>query len=335
MGDIVLALPVLSALRKSFPQSKISWFIRTEFAPLIHDHPYLDDIILFDRKFLGKCWYNPKAFTALISLILQLRRSRFDMIIDLQGLFRTAAFGWLSGCRRRFGMTNAREFARLFYTHRIRQNRQYIHLVDYCLKIAASAGCSDTTVEFVLPTAPQAKENIDNLLKDRNIECGNYAVFVPGSAHPDKCWPVQRFAKLAEKLSSHFDLPVVVSGTKSEQPLAEQIITAAGVPVTNLAGMTGIRELTALLGNARLVISNDTGPGHIAAALGVPMVMIFGRSNPARVAPYGRADCIAAVAPYDRDFRADNFEAKYDIRNITVNEVFQKICKQLEQNNSL
>jgi serine/threonine protein kinase len=98
LGDIVMALPALSALRKSFPEAKISWFIRPEFAPLLKNHPDLTEVILFDRKFLGKAWFNPRAMAALLSLIWRLRRSKFDAVIDLQGLFRTASLSWLSGC---------------------------------------------------------------------------------------------------------------------------------------------------------------------------------------------------------------------------------------------
>ena len=130
LGDIVLALPALTALRKSFPDAKISWFIRPEFAPLLKNHPFLTETILFDRKFLGKAWYNPCAFASLLSLIRQLRHSKFDVVIDLQGLFRTASLAWLTGCKKRFGMADAREFAHIFYTHNIPQERDCIHLLS-------------------------------------------------------------------------------------------------------------------------------------------------------------------------------------------------------------
>jgi len=143
LGDIVLALPALRALRMSFPEAKISWLIRPEFAELIENHPHLDEIIAFDRKLLGKAWFHPGAFGALISLIRKLRRSEFDAVFDFQGLFRTASLAWLSGCKKRFGMANAREFATIFYTHKIPQNIECIHMVDYYLKIIQAAGASD------------------------------------------------------------------------------------------------------------------------------------------------------------------------------------------------
>ena len=186
LGDIVLALPALTALRESFPDAKISWLIRPEFAPLLENHPHLDDVVLFDRKFLGKAWYNPRAFGSLLSLIWRLRRSKFDLVIDLQGLFRTASFAWLSRCKNRFGMTTARELARIFYTSRIHRDQDCIHLVDYHLKVVRAAGASQTQVQFVLPANSDAVDSVNRILTSHDLDADNYAVFIPGSVHRDK-----------------------------------------------------------------------------------------------------------------------------------------------------
>lgn len=329
LGDIVQALPALSALRSSFPQARISWFVRTEFAPLIENHPHLTETILFDRKYLGKAWFNPRAFASLLSLIRQLRRSKFDVVLDLQGLFRTASLAWLSGCRKRLGMASAREFGHIFYTHKIAQDRDSIHLVDYYLKIARVAGASDISAEFILNINFAAAYSVRHLLTKHKINPDNFAVLVPGSAHADKCWPVERFAALAEKISSEFGLSIVATGTKAEWGVVEDLRKKTAVAVANLAGATSLTELAALIKTAKLVVSNDTGPGHIAAALGVPVVLIFGRSNPARVAPYGRTQCAVAVEPTGRGFKADSYDPKHNIRHISVDEVFEKVCEQL------
>ena len=329
LGDIVVALPALSALRKSFPDAKISWFIRPEFAPLLKNHPHLTETILFDRKFLGQAWFNPRALAALLSLIWRLNRSKFDVVIDLQGLFRTASLSWLSGCKKRLGMADAGEFAHIFYTHKVAQDKDCIHLVDYYLKIVREAGASKTDVQFLLPTDPVAVDSVHRLLKTKGIEPNKYAVFVPTSAHSDKCWPIERFAALADKISSQFHLSIIATGAASEKDAVERLKNLASVPIANFAGATSLNELVALLKAARLVVSNDTGPGHIAAALGVPVVLLFGRSNPARVAPYGRSSCVAAVEPDGRGFNADSTDPKHDIKAVTVDEVYQKVCEQI------
>jgi len=335
LGDVVLTLPALSALRRSFPDAKISWFIRPEFAPLLDNHPHLDGIIHFDRKYLGKAWYNPRAFGALLSLICRLRRSKFDLVIDLQGLFRTASLAWLSGCKKRFGMTTTREFAHIFYTHKPTQDQSCIHLVDYYLKIAQAAGASDLSVEFILGTDRADVDSVNRLLTEQQINPDNYAVFVPGSAHNDKCWPIERFAALADKISSQFHLSIIATGAASEKDTVERLRNLANVPIANFAGATSISELVALLKTARLVVSNDTGPGHIAAAEGTPLVLIFGRSNPARVAPYGRPHCVVAIEPDSRGFKADSTDPKHDIKAITLDEVYQKVCEQLNSRSIL
>jgi len=329
LGDIVLALPALSALRRSFREARISWLIRREFAPLIENHPHLTDIIIFERKLLGKAWYNRRAFVALINLISTLRRGQFDVVFDFQGLFRTGFLAWVSGAKKRFGTAQAREFAHIFYSDRIAQDRDCIHMVDYYLKIVRMAGVVDTAVEFVLPEDRAAAASVRRLLNKYQVNADNYVVFVPSSAHRDKCWPIERFAALSDKIAGRFGLSIVATGTESEKDIVEQSRSLANVPIVNLAGLTNLNELKALLKGAKLVVSNDTGPGHIAAALAVPLVLIFGRSNPARVAPYGRSECVAAVEPYGRGFAANSKEQKYDIKAVTVDDVFAKVCEQL------
>ncbi len=329
LGDIVLALPALTALRKSFPDAKISWLIRPEFAPLLENHPHLNEIIHFDRKFLGKAWFHPVASGSLISLIKRLRHAGFDAVIDFQGLFRTASLAWLSGCKKRFGIAGAREFAPLFYTHKITQTKDCIHLVDFYLKIIKAAGASELDVQFILPEHPEAADSVRRLLESNNIAQDNYVVFVPGSAHEDKRWPVKRFAELAERISSKFELLIVATGTSGESALIEKLKDLSNVPIANIAGKTSLSELVVLLKNARLVVSNDTGPGHIAAALGTPLVLMFSWSNPARIAPYKRIECLVAREPFSRGHKIKSRDPKHNVDTITVDEVYQKVCEQL------
>ncbi|MDH4239803.1 MAG: glycosyltransferase family 9 protein [Phycisphaerae bacterium] len=330
LGDIVLALPAITALHKSFPDAKISWLVRPEFAPLLKNHPDLTDLIIFDRRLLGKAWFHPRAFASLLSFIRLLQQKKFDAVLDLQGLFRTASLAWLTRCKKRFGIAKARELAHFFYTNKVKQDRHCIHLVDYYLKIIQTITDSEAQAHFVLPQDPSAAEKVSGLLTGHDIDPDNYAVFVPGSVHADKCWPAQRFAALADKISSHFHLSIAATGTESEMDTIESLKNLANVPIANLAGQTSLTELIALLKAAKLVVTNDTGPGHIAAALGTPLVMIFGRSNPARVAPYRSPQSVVAIEPAGRGLRPDSSDPKYDINKITVAQVYQKICEQID-----
>lgn len=331
LGDITMALPALSSLRAGFPSARICWLVRPEFAPLLVGNPAINELIIFDRRFLGRWWHSPKAFTALAALIATLRRQKFDLVIDLQGLFRTAFLGALTGCKQRFGMAASREFAGLFYNHRIRLDADSIHVVDYYNKIVAATGASQVTTDFNLRPTEKALLRTKKLLTEHNIDADRYAVFVTGSSHTKKCWPIERFARLAEKVASHFGLAIVAVGSADEKPTVQQLQACSGVPVSNFAGLTDIPELVALLNGAKLVVSNDTGPGHIAAAMGMPLVIIFGPVNPARIMPYKRPDTVAAVQPNSRGSAIKSRRPEYKIQAVTVEQVFEKVKLQLEK----
>ncbi|MBN2139063.1 MAG: lipopolysaccharide heptosyltransferase I [Sedimentisphaerales bacterium] len=331
LGDIIQALPALSALRRSFPQARINWLVRPEFAPLIEGHPDIDNIIHFDRKFLGKAWRSPKALKALRIFLADLRRTGFDAVFDFQGLFRTAFFAYICRSKNRFGMAGTRELAHFFYNRKVPHRPESFHLVDHYIEMVRIAGGNSLDVRFGLPRNAEAEAAVEKILEAESIPPKKYVVLVPGSAHPDKCWPTDRFAQLADKLAADHDLEIIATGTKAEAHLADRIGEAAGVKVANLAGKTSIVELVALLRNAALVVSNDTGPGHIAAALGRPIIMIFGRTNPARVAPYGRPQSAVAVDPFSRGSIIDSPNPVHDIRLITLDDVLKAAQLQMTE----
>jgi lipopolysaccharide heptosyltransferase I len=328
LGDVVMALPALSALRRSFPQARISWLIRPEFAPLLEGHPHLDEVILFNRRLHGKAWHSPTAGRDLVGLIAKLRSSRFDAVLDLQGLFRTGLLAWLSGCRRRFG-PHWREMAYLFYTTSIPPRVEWAHVVDYYLKLVETMGAGDRRAEFVLPAKPVAAGAAHVLLAQHRIKPDGYAVVIPGSAQTSKCWPAERFAALVDRLTSEHGLAVVATGTKSESAMIEKIRSLAKYPPANLANQTPLPELVEVLRRAKLVVTNDTGPGHIAAALGRPLVMMFSWSNPLRVGPYGRPQCIVARDMDQRGLANRSHDPRHSIQHITLDEVYAKVVEQL------
>jgi lipopolysaccharide heptosyltransferase I len=329
LGDVVMALPALSALRRNFPQARISWLIRPEFAPLIEGHPHVDEIIPFDRKTFGNAWRSPSALRDLVALISRLRRSRFDVVLDLQGLFRSASLAWLSGSKQRFGL-HGREFTHWFYTTAIPPRREWVHVVDYFLKLVATMGAADLQVEFLLPEKPAAAAAACDLLARQAIGSEPYAVVIPGSAQVSKCWPPERFAALVDRLASDHGLAVAATGGKSESAMVERIRSLAKHPPANLAGRTSLPELVEVLRRAQLVVSNDTGPGHIAGALGRPLVMMFSWSNPLRVGPYGRPQCVVARDADNRGLASRSRDPGHSIQHITLEEVYAKTVEQLQ-----
>lgn len=329
LGDIIMALPALSSLRRNFPQARISWLVRPEFAPILEEHPHLDEIILFDRKTLGGAWCRPTAFGQLMDLIGRLRHNRFDAVLDLQGLFRTASLAWLSGCKQRFGPVWRKEFAHLFYTTAVVPQREWIHVIDTYRKLIEAMGGRDVDVEFVLPHKPAAAASAQKLLTEHKIVAHRYAVIIPGSAQVSKCWPADRFAAIADRLVSEHGLAVVATGGRSESPMIEQIQSLTKHSIANLAGKTSLPQLVEVLRQATIVVSNDTGPGHIAAALGRPLVMLFSWSNPLRVGPYGRPDCIVGRDVQNRGLAIKSRDPQHAVGCITFDEVYTKVVEQL------
>jgi heptosyltransferase I len=324
LGDIVQAMPAACCLAKSFPDAQIHWFVRPECAALLENHPCIHKIILFRRKELGKWWYKPDAFAELVRLIKQLRQEKYDIVFDFQGRFRSAIFAFFSGCKQRIGMTGTQEITGLFYTKKIAQSST--HLVGYFLDMVCSAGAKKTKCEFGLKPQPKAIAETQKILSGNKIDTDNYACFVPSATVEAKKWPIENFAALAEKVNAKYRCSIVAIGTESEKPVAEKLKALAKTPVISLAGKTNIGQLIALLAGAKVVVSNDTGPAHIASALGVPMVLIFGFTNPSRVGPYGRNETVAAI---DADKRGDVVESNnpnHNIKNVTVENVFELIC---------
>lgn len=328
LGDVVMALPALAALRRSFPQARISWLIRPEFAPLIEGHPHLDEIILFERKLHGHIWHNPAAGRNLLGLVGRLRQSRFDAVLDLQGLMRSGLLARASGCPRRFG-PHWRELAYLFYTTAIPYRPAWTHVVDYYLKIVEAMGATDLRPEFILPEKPAAAQEARTLLNRYGIAPDRYAVVIPGSAQVSKCWPVERFATLVDRLTTEQGLSVIATGGKSESVMIERIGSLAKRPPINLAGQTSLPVLVEVLRGAKLIVSNDTGPGHIAGALGRPLVMMFSWSNPLRVGPYGRPQCIVARDIESRGLSNRSRDPRHSVQYITLDEVYARALEQL------
>ncbi len=327
LGDIVLAMPAACRLAESFPDAEIHWFVRPEYSALLENHPAVHKTVIFARTKLGKWWYKPAAFAELVRLIKQLRNEKYDIVFDFQGRFRSAIFAFFSGCKKRIGITPTQEITSVFYTKKIRQTSP--HLVDFFLDMVCSAGTQRGKADFGLKPTPQAVDEIRKILSEYKINSNNYAVLVPAATVEAKKWPVENFASLADKVRKKYHCGIAAVGTESEHRTAEKLQELTDMSITNLAGKTNIRQLIALLAGAKIIVSGDTGPAHIAAALGVPVVIIFGFTNPSRVGPYGRLNSAAAVEPDKRGQNVESDNPAHNIKNVSVENVFEIISKQL------
>ena len=285
IGDVVHALPILALLKRRWPGAAFSWLVTPACAGILDGHPMLDEVIRFDRKAYGQGWHKPAVLRSLTTFSRGLRDRRFDLAIDLQGLFRSGWLTFQTAAPVRVGLADAREMAGLFYTHRVNVGRREQHAVERYLCVAEALGAGRGPVEFPFAATPADHAFAAERTPRR------YALLFPGTNWPTKRWPAEKFAALVDPLRRRFGLEAVVGGAPSEVELAAKVTGAAA----NLAGKTTLNQLVALIARAELVVSNDSGPMHIAAALGRPLVVPFGPTNPVRTGPYGRMGSVVKL----------------------------------------
>jgi heptosyltransferase I len=280
LGDVIHGLPVLQALHAHFAGSEIHWVVARGFHEILEGHPLIRKLWIIDKN----SWKKPaKAFATfmdLTRLAAGLRRERFDLVVDLQGLFRSAMIGMFTGTRERIGFENAREGAKFSYKYRIRTDPE-MHAVDKNMLLAQALGCDTCDPSFPFPPLDLAPELARQLPTE-------YAVIAPSAGTLVKRWPAANFGYLASKLP----LPSIIVGTKSDSALADEIVALSHGRSVSLAGKTNLKELAAIIKGAKFLICADSGPMHIAAALHVPVFAVFGPTNPLRTGPYGKIHTI-------------------------------------------
>ncbi|QDV37058.1 glycosyltransferase family 9 protein [Tautonia plasticadhaerens] len=282
LGDVVHALPVLSALRGRWPDARFSWVINRGLIGLVEGHPDLDEVIPFDRSRAG---VGPRGLGVSSRFLIGLRRRRFDLAIDLQGLFRSGLMAFATGAPVRVGRADAREGAGWTYTHRIGSRAE--HAVDRLLDVASAFGADVARPRFSLPIREEdrrwAREAVGDLPRP-------LMVINPGARWVTKRWPPRHFAEVARRAITTAGAGVVVVGAPEDRPLAEEIagrLGAVGLPVRDLTGKTTLSGLAAVASESDLVLSNDTGPLHLAVASGARVIAVFTCTDPAKTGPYG------------------------------------------------
>lgn len=284
LGDIVHSLPVLTALRHRYPDAHITWIVNRGYEPLLIGHPDLDATLPFDRGALRRGVVT--ATRQYLSFVSELRRQRFDLVVDLQGLFRTGVMAFASGAPRRVGLAGAREGARWFYTDVVPiGDPDRIHAVDRYWLAAAALGVGDVPKTFRLPIAPEARAWAVGRLQE--LPRPWLAVGV-GSRWLTKRWPPEHFAELARRAHARTGGTAVFVGGGDESALAQQALRQlTHYPTLDLTGKTTLPQLAAVLAVSDAMLANDTGPLHLAVALGRPVVAPYTCTKVRLTGPYG------------------------------------------------
>ncbi|OGP70296.1 MAG: lipopolysaccharide heptosyltransferase II [Deltaproteobacteria bacterium RBG_13_60_28] len=278
-GDVLHSLPTLEALRAAFPAGQITWLVEEAYAPLLAGHPALNEVWPVPRVRLGEKAGRGGVLN-LLGLMRQVHTSRFDLVIDLQGLLKSALWVALARSPRKVGYDRTRELSYLALTERIPPYDPEAHAVWRYLNVARHLGAPPTLPRFRLGLTPISPDSL--VPPDRPL-----VVLHPGARWPTKLWPAPAWARLGDWLSREKKMAVVITGSAGDREMAAQITGQMREKAWNLAGRTTLAELAGIMQKARLAVTADTGPMHLAAALGAKVVALFGPTAAGRTGPFG------------------------------------------------
>jgi heptosyltransferase I len=282
LGDVVHALPVLSALKEHWPGASFAWIINASLRGLVEGHPDLDEVIPFER---GKMKAGPIGLARFVGFLSGLRRRRFDLAIDLQGLFRSGLMAAATGARSRVGLAEAREGATRFYNVRVPTGGPNVHAVDRLLNVAEALGADISTPRFTVAISEDDRRWAQETLASVT---GPRLVLNVGARWLTKRWPPGQFAQVARRAASERGAGLVAVGAPEDRVLVDELLAALSpLPCLDLCGRTTLPQLAAIASEADCFLSNDTGPLHLAAAAGSRVVGVYTCTDPRRTGPYG------------------------------------------------
>ena len=335
IGDVIHTLPTLAALRKRFPGADITWVIEEMASDLVMDHPHLDRVLVSRRKgWIGdlKRGRIRGALEETKTFLSELRARRYDLVIDFHGLIKSAVIVLLSGGVRKLGYDSLQEGSCFFYNEKIPEDMGK-HAVDRYLDFARHLGAHVETPEFVLAIGPENETRVRALLAAKGIGPNDPFVAVsPQALWETKLWSDQKFAQLSERIIQELNMPVVFTG--GDASATEGIQSFMTLPSGDLAGRTTLRDLACLFREASLLVTTDSGPMHLAAAMGTPVVALFGPTDPARTGPYGNGHSVIRMDLPCSPCFLKTCETRQCMQGITVEDVFQAVRKKLEEKRS-
>lgn len=282
LGDVVQALPLLRLLKQHRPDAEVHWWLAAELLPLLDGDPDLAALIPFERR----RWRSPAYWPAGLAQIRAMRAARYDWVIDLQGLARSALFAWLADGAYTVGLELEREGAHLAYDLAVPRPKDRPHAVDWYLAVARALDLPVHDRFDWFPARPATAARVEaQWPRDGHRWLG----INPGARWDNKRWPAEHFAALVRQLAGQDPrFRFAILGGSGDWSLADTILQAAPDRCVNFAGRTALPELIELLRRCELLVTNDTGPMHLGAALRLPVVSLFGPTRPDQTGPYGQ-----------------------------------------------
>ncbi|MEW6306047.1 MAG: lipopolysaccharide heptosyltransferase II [Verrucomicrobiota bacterium] len=290
LGDVIQALPVLRLLKLHLPHAEVYWWLATDLVPLLENDPDLAGIIPFQRK----RWNSSSNWRRIIRSVHEIRAHRFDWVIDLQGLARSGLIAWLANGAFTIGLDDHREGARGFYDVAIPRPSARVHAVDWYLSVAAALGIPVHQNFDWLPRRPTAAASVQSRW---NIDGARWFALSPGARWLNKRWPAEYFTDTVRHAAAEFpNAKFAILGGAEDKPLAAAIMQAHPQRCVDLTGQTTLPEMIEWVRCCDLMITNDTGPMHVAAALRKPVVALFGPTSPHFTGPYGQIERVMRVS---------------------------------------
>jgi len=292
IGDVIHTLPSLAALRRLYPEAHITWVVEEAASGLVLHHPLLNRVIIFRRK----KWIEDLKkgnFQSVrqdtCSFLEELRSRRYDLVIDFHGLLKSAMVVLASGGKRKLGYDSWQELSGLFLNEKIPEDMNK-HAVDRYLDFPRYLGAEPGPAEFILPVNAETESRSRMLMDSYSLASKKFIAVNPVAYWETKLWDNEKFADLADLIKDRMKLDVVFTGSRKED--AADIVSRMRGEGINLGGETTLTELACIYKDALAVISTDSGPMHLAAATGTPVIALFGPTDPARTGPYGTGHVI-------------------------------------------
>ncbi len=278
LGDIIHSVAFLNALKENFPETVVHWIVAKEFEDLITKHPLIDKVITVDKSKWKKVSNLIDTIKAFSHLSAELKKEKYQITFDLQGLLRSGIITWLSNAPLKIGFKEARELSPFFYNKKISASVE-LHAVLRYLEIAKAIGCKINSIRFPLPPHKPPV-----WLKDYE----NYIVLIPSARWQSKNWPLPYYVELVKM----FDNPFLIVGSSSDEDLAKRIEEYSQGKAKSVAGRTTLKELIGVFKKSLFVITPDTGTMHLAVASGKRVVALFGSTSANRTGPFGEGHII-------------------------------------------
>ena len=332
IGDVIHTLPVLNALRKYYPDANITWLVEESAADLVIGHEALDRVMVSKRKQWIKQLKTPlwkTAVSEIFRFIRDLRDTRYDLILDLQSLLKSGVMVALAKGGRKVGFgpgMEHQEYSYCFLNKRVPAVSMEIHALERGLMLLEKIGISHGPAEYKIPVTIEDRRRAHVLLdKHKTQGKGPLIAINPVAKWETKLWDAGRFSRLADRLVASYDADIVFTGGPADVDLINTIVSDMEFPASNLAGKTTLKSLAAVYEKAALLISTDTGPMHLGAAVGIPVVALFGPTAPWRTGPFGQGHRIIRTGIDCSPCFKRHCETMDCMKNISVQQVFTVI----------